>query len=64
MEVFDTWRSWQGARYFLEHKLSARDLTELEVTFQFAVKCHDRQTRPDGTPYAVHLLEVIEILSK
>lgn len=52
--------TWAQARERLP--VTPEALATLDRTWDYATKCHGEQRRPNGEPYAVHLLEVVEIL--
>lgn len=58
------WHDWGTARAALEGQLPASTLGRLDATWEFAMHCHGDQMRPNNEPYAVHLLEVLEILTQ
>ncbi len=62
IRVFSSWRTWDDARLALSGLLSAATLDHLDQAMAYALACHQGQTRPNGEPYAEHLLEVLEIL--
>lgn len=59
-----SWRSWSQARTALKPSLPEETLAVLDRTWEFALSCHGDQMRPNDEPYAVHLLEVVEILTE
>ncbi len=59
-----SWRSWSQARTALKPSLPEETLAVLDRTWEYASSCHGDQMRPNDEPYAVHLLEVVEILTE
>lgn len=64
MKIFDSWKSWAEAKQSLALRLPVDTLNSLEQAFRFATGYHSEQKRPNGDPYIVHLLEVLEILTE
>ena len=62
--VYNSWTSWEQARADLVPLLPERTLEELDGAFHFALHWHGPQVRATGDPYAHHLLEVVEILTR
>lgn len=58
-----SWSSWAQARTALKTSLPEETLAVLDRTWEYALSCHGDQMRPNHEPYAVHLLEVVEILA-
>ncbi len=58
------WHDWGTARTALAGQLPTSTLERLDETWDFAMRCHGDQMRPNNEPYAVHLLEVLEILTQ
>ncbi|MGI5843207.1 MAG: HD domain-containing protein [Candidatus Xenobium sp.] len=57
-----SWNTWEQARAALKPTLPEELLAVLDRTWDYALKCHGEQMRPNHEPYSVHLLEVVEIL--
>ncbi len=63
MQVFDGWKSWLDVESGLQASLESAVWQELEQAFRYAELCHKDQMRPNGEPYWMHLLQVLEVLT-
>jgi len=60
--TFQSWPSWAAAEAGLAADLPAPDISTLGQAYQVAERRLAGRTRPDGSAYLGHLLEVVEIL--